>query len=110
MRSFTSWSLAVTFALAALAFGCASNMECSGGSCICRQGLCTQSCPQGGCELQCNGTDCRQDCAGGDCRLLCSPGAETCVLTGCTSGCSVQCNGAATCESSCDLPSCAVQP
>jgi hypothetical protein len=100
-----SLSLASLLALPLFASACAANTECTtDGRCMCRDGNCVQSCPAGGCSFQCDGTNCRLDCPGGGCNLQCSPGAEVCVMTGCTSDCDVSCGGAATCSSDCTNP------
>lgn len=95
----------------ALLVGCASNEDCRGSSCVCREGTCSQSCPEGGCNYQCSGTNCELTCTGNNCQLQCDPGAESCVLRGCTSGCVLECGGAAVCTSSCSIADgCVVNP
>lgn len=83
--------------------GCASNFDCSSGQCVCRSGDCVQSCPEGGCDLECMGERCELSCPGGNCSLRCSPGAQSCVIRECTNNCRLECGGAATCQSSCDI-------
>ena len=74
--------------------GC--QFTCSGDSC-------KNSCPGGGCQMTCSSKSCELDCPGGSCQLTCAAGAESCVMTGCTTGCELTCNGAATCQNSCDV-------
>lgn len=81
--------------------GCASNLDCRGADCVCRDGRCVQSCTGGGCNLQCMGADCQLDCPGGGCQLDCSPGATRCVITSCGADCRLTCGGAGLCSSSC---------
>lgn len=59
---------------------------------------CTFSCPQGRCTIGGAG-NITVDCAGGKCVLACT--GDTCVMKSCTNGCTVGCNGATTCTSSC---------
>ncbi len=83
---------------------CQQDCTSDNGACqfSCDATTCSNTCDGGGCQMSCDGDICELDCKGGGCNLTCGNNTSECRITGCTSMCALTCNGAATCENSCD--------